>query len=64
MIPDAGANGMNNGFGVAGSASKDEGKGSGGGWSEVAKKGSQQQGVEREKNEAFKVVGGKRRGRK
>ncbi|KAL8869582.1 MAG: hypothetical protein Q9174_004169, partial [Haloplaca sp. 1 TL-2023] len=27
MVPDAGANGMGNGFGVAGSASKDEGKG-------------------------------------
>ncbi|KAL8632071.1 hypothetical protein Q9189_002214 [Teloschistes chrysophthalmus] len=53
------------GFG-AGGGGKEEGKGGGGGWSEVAKKGS-----EREKGEkgdggrqAFKVVEGKRRGKK
>ncbi|KAL8725063.1 MAG: hypothetical protein Q9166_007594 [cf. Caloplaca sp. 2 TL-2023] len=66
LIPDPAANG-NNAFGGVGALSvgKEEGKGSGGGWSEVAKKGGEKTGGGGEKNtENFKVVAGKRKGRR
>lgn len=62
IIPDPVANGSN-GFG--GGNSKEggnEGKGGAGGWSEVAKKGGQNSGEG--KAEAFKVVAGKRKGKR
>ncbi|KAL9604142.1 MAG: hypothetical protein Q9219_000730 [cf. Caloplaca sp. 3 TL-2023] len=63
VVPEAAPNGS---FGMGGSSAKDgEGKGSGGGWSEVAKKGGQQQQEKgAEGRESFKVVAGKRKGRR
>ncbi|KAL8858893.1 MAG: hypothetical protein Q9178_004572 [Gyalolechia marmorata] len=66
IIPDPAAN-SNSAFGGGSTSSaKDEGKGSGGGWSEVAKKGGQGEknsGGEKS-TENFKVVAGKRKGRR
>ncbi|KAL8906489.1 MAG: hypothetical protein Q9171_006250 [Xanthocarpia ochracea] len=66
IIPDPAAN-SNSAFGGGSTSSaKDEGKGSGGGWSEVAKKGGpgeKNSGGEKS-TENFKVVAGKRKGRR
>ncbi|KAL9016647.1 MAG: hypothetical protein Q9185_006020 [Variospora sp. 1 TL-2023] len=62
IIPDPVAGG-GNGFGGAGSKEGgSEGKGGAGGWSEVAKKGGQNNGEG--KADAFKVVAGKKKGRR
>ncbi len=66
IVPDPAANGNSAFGGSSASSAKDEGKGSGGGWSEVAKKGGQGEkssGGEKS-TENFKVVAGKRKGRR
>lgn len=56
VIPDSG-NGMGTGF-------SSSGEGKSGGWSEVAKKGPTGGGGNEVKGEAFKVVGGKKKGKR
>ncbi|KAL8784349.1 MAG: hypothetical protein Q9213_004000 [Squamulea squamosa] len=66
IIPDPAANNNSAFGGGSGSSGKDESKGSGGGWSEVAKKGGQgeKNGGAEKHTENFKVVAGKRKGKK
>lgn len=63
-MPDAAPNGGFTAFGGGNGKGAEEGKGSGGGWSEVAKKGGQGQDKGGEGKEAFKFVAGKRKGRR
>ncbi|KAL8651377.1 MAG: hypothetical protein Q9226_004731 [Calogaya cf. arnoldii] len=67
VIPDPDPKGNSAFGGGGGSLTKDEGKGSGGGWSEVAKKGGQAEkngGSGDKSTENYKMVAGKRKGRK
>ncbi|KAL8711887.1 MAG: hypothetical protein Q9220_003831 [cf. Caloplaca sp. 1 TL-2023] len=68
IIPDSAANGNNatGAFGSSAGGGGSDGKGgSGGGWSEVAKKGGQATTTgEGAKGEAFKVVAGKKKGKR
>ncbi|KAL8717396.1 MAG: hypothetical protein Q9225_005352 [Loekoesia sp. 1 TL-2023] len=65
VVPDPTANGNAFGGGNPSAGGSDSGKGgSGGGWSEVAKKGGQDKGANEGKGEAFKVVAGKKKGRR
>lgn len=57
IIPDS----SNTGFSLS---NANEPKSSGGGWSEVAKKGGPNGGAKEETNSAFKVVAGKKKGGK
>ncbi|KAI4169411.1 MAG: hypothetical protein LQ343_005715 [Gyalolechia ehrenbergii] len=62
IVPDPALNGASTAFGGGNGKGAEEGKGSGGGWSEVAKKGGQDKGGEGK--EAFKFVAGKKKGRR
>ena len=71
IIPDPAANSNSAFGGGGGSLAKDEGKGSGGGWSEVAKKGGQAEktgggggGGGDKSTENYKMVAGKRKGKR
>ncbi|KAL8895482.1 MAG: hypothetical protein Q9192_003605 [Flavoplaca navasiana] len=66
IVPEPDPKGNSAFGGGGGSLAKDEGKGSGGGWSEVAKKGGQAEknGGGDKSTESYKMVAGKRKGRR